>query len=147
MTFEEILQFVGAHWQQGLLYLILFSGIIQISPIKINPWSWIAKKIGKALNGELVKKLEALEKQLDGHIKSDEQYRIENKRVRILSFSDDLQNGAKYSKSHFDQILLDITDYNRYCDAHPDFKNKITSHAAKLIENTYDQLLNDDSFL
>ena len=147
MTLADIWNFIKEHWSQGLLYLVIFSGLIQISPIKINPWSWIAKHIGKALNGELMNKVEQLEKQLSSHIEADETSIIENKRVRILSFSDDLQNGAKYSKSHFDQILLDITDYNRYCDAHPDFKNKITSHAAKLIENTYDQLLNKDSFL
>lgn len=33
-------------------YAVLLT-FIQISPIKVNPWSWIARKIGKAMTGSL----------------------------------------------------------------------------------------------
>ena len=147
-------EFIKAYWSQGLLYLVLFTGLIQISPIKLNPWTWVAKKIGRAINAESTSKLDNMDKQLinleqklSDYVKKYEETVIENKRVRILNFSDGLQNGNKYSKSSFDQVLLDITDYNRYCNLNPDFKNKITTHAAKLIEDTYDKSLAEDSFL
>ena len=41
MSLQEILTGGG-----GVLFLL--SVIVQISPVKINPWSWIAKQIGMA---------------------------------------------------------------------------------------------------
>ena len=31
--------------------------LVQIAPIKINPWSWIGKCIGKCINGEVIKEV------------------------------------------------------------------------------------------
>ena len=50
----------------GGILLILMT-LVQIAPIKINPWSAIAKLIGRAINGEVLKKLDSVEKRLDCH--------------------------------------------------------------------------------
>ena len=75
----SILELLEAYWKDGLLYLILGAGIIQIAPIKLNPYSWLAKKIGNALNTDVIKQLDdnkdALEKlsvKLDTHISENE---------------------------------------------------------------------------
>ena len=34
--------------------VVAISGVIQFTPIKLNPWSWLGKKIGKALTGDLL---------------------------------------------------------------------------------------------
>ena len=47
MTVAEILLAGGG----GVLLLLT---LIQITPIKINPWSAIAKTIGRAINGEVI---------------------------------------------------------------------------------------------
>ena len=41
--------------------LIAVSALIQISPININPWTHIARAIGRAINGELTDKITRLE--------------------------------------------------------------------------------------
>ena len=48
-----------AGWSGGGLLLLL--PFIQIAPIKVNPWSAIVRGIGKALNGDVLKKLDVLE--------------------------------------------------------------------------------------
>ena len=55
----------------GGILLILMT-LVQIAPIKINPWSAIAKLIGRAINGEVLKKLDSVEKRLDCHITTDD---------------------------------------------------------------------------
>ena len=35
--------------------------MIQIVPVKVNPWSFIARTIGRALNKELMDKLESVQ--------------------------------------------------------------------------------------
>ena len=43
-------------WSIGIL--LSLSAIIQISPIKINPWSYAAKIIGRAINSEMIEKID-----------------------------------------------------------------------------------------
>ena len=44
--------------------VVAISAFVQISPIKINPWTWLAKKIGRAINGEVLNRVEALGEQV-----------------------------------------------------------------------------------
>lgn len=42
--------------------LVVLLTLIQIAPVKVDPWSWIARKVGHAINGEVLQKVEILEK-------------------------------------------------------------------------------------
>lgn len=66
MTIQEILAGGG-----GLLLILMT--LVQIAPVKINPWSALAKAIGKAINADISKRLDEIEKKLDSHIKTDDQ--------------------------------------------------------------------------
>ena len=130
----------------ALVILILSS--IEILPIKLNPWSWIAGCIRK-LNG-----MELVEKKIDSL--STAMIKLENKvdegqaiqsRVRILRFGDELRNQTPKSKDSYDQVLDDITRYNLYCESHPDFKNDMTVLTSKIIEEKYVECLRDNIFL
>ena len=54
----------------GLLAAVMT--LLQIAPIKLNPWSWMAKAIGRAINGEVLAKLGQVEERLDKHITMDD---------------------------------------------------------------------------
>jgi len=56
----------------GGLLLILMT-LVQIAPIKINPWTALAKAIGKAVNADVFNRLSEIESKLDEHIKTDDQ--------------------------------------------------------------------------
>lgn len=70
MTIQEILAGGG-----GLLLILMT--LVQIAPVKINPWSALAKAIGKAINADISKRLDEIEKKLDSHIKTDDQGRAD----------------------------------------------------------------------
>lgn len=55
MTIQEILAGGG-----GLLLILMT--LVQIAPVKINPWSALAKAIGKAINADISKRLDEIEK-------------------------------------------------------------------------------------
>ena len=50
-------------------------------------------------------------------------------------------------KEHFDNILRDITNYDHYCAAHPEFENNVTKMTAQRIEEIYHRCLADNDFL
>ena len=113
--------------QQALLggggVLLILMTLIQIAPIKINPWSWIGHRIGRLLNGEVIDKVDNLSKELADHkIKSAERDATQC-RSRILRFGDEILHGVLHSHEHYLQILLDVDAYEEYCDAHPDYRN------------------------
>lgn len=71
MSIKEILLNGG-----GLLAILLT--VVQIAPIKINPWSAIARLLGKSINADVLKELDDVKgdvketrQTLDEHIRMD----------------------------------------------------------------------------
>ena len=135
-----ILDLIQAYWKEGLLYLFLGAGIIQISPIKISPFSWLARKIGNALNADVIKQLDDTKKSLkqlnekfDNHVKENEREQIDECRRRILIFNEKVVADSKnITKERYDSILEDVDTYEKYCDKNPQYPN---SKAVLSIEN------------
>ena len=138
----------------GSAAAVALSGVVEFSKIKLNPWSWLAKHIGRAINGEVLDKMDAMNERVDKlSVKVDQsearQAERDAKMARnhILRFGDEVRVGTRHSKESFDEVLADITAYESYCQAHPEFPNHRTRAAEKFITETYDRCLKEDSFL
>lgn len=68
-------------------------------------------------------------------------------RVRILRFSDEIYLGQAHSQEHYKQVLTDVTYYEKYCKAHPEFENSIAVAAIEQIKDSYNQRLRKHDFL
>ena len=143
MTLEAIKQ---ASLIGGGILLILMT-LIQVTPIKINPWSWIGRTIGRAINGELLTKVDNLSKELADHKEKSAERHATLCRAHILRFGDEVLHGVPHSKEAYDNILLDIDSYEEYCDAHPGYKNNVALATIKHIKKMYQKHLDEDSFL
>ena len=127
MTITELLE---AYWVHGLVSVIVGSGLIQIAPVKWNPWTWLAKKIGNACNADLndgIKslsdKIDSVEQQLESHRAEQAEESAQQARYRILRFNDEIIDGKSHTQEHYDDILSDIDKYERYCASNPEFAN------------------------
>lgn len=143
VTFEEIKEIL---MYGGGLTLIAMT-LIQITPIKLNPWSWLGRIIGRAINGEVLEKVNTLSNEVRALKEEDSEQWASLSRSHILRFGDELLHGTPHSKEHFDQILLDITKYEDYCEEHPNYKNNIANATIKQIKNTYQKCLEENKFL
>lgn len=152
----SISDFFRQYWQEGLLYLFIGGGLIQISPLKWNPLSWLARKIGKALNADVLsrvdeidKKVDEVESKLDKHIVWNKSAMMEQTRRNILKFSEELRHTEtrQHSEESFHQILKDIKDYKLYCEENPRFENNRAVHAISYIEDEYDRCLRENDFI
>ena len=145
---------IGAYASWGVVLFIAVTGVIQLAPIKFDPWSKIARSVGRAINKEVIDKVNKLENDVSAlrevgnsrDAKEDERH-ARTLRRDILRFGDEIRHIPKHSKERFDDILLEITEYEAYCDSHPDFKNRMTTSTVKLIVSVYEKCLEDDSFL
>lgn len=128
--------------------------LVQVVPVKINPWSYIARSIGKALNKDMMDKMESVQDDVKdlGNKHSNLEYRMDKDkaddcRTRILRFGDELRRGVEHSEEFFNQILDDISDYKRYCTEHPEYKNDRAVNAIAEIEKVYQRCMEKNSFL
>lgn len=147
MSIKDILLSGG-----GLLLLLLT--LIQISPIKINPWSALARLLGKAINADVLHEIEHVEnvqtetrKVLDDHIRMDDERNADTHRQRILAFNNELLRDIPHTEEDFIEILAVIDFYENYCKDHPDYKNNRALHAIAHIGRVYDERLQKHDFL
>jgi len=141
MELTDILTRIGITISNNWFIIIVLASLIQISPIKINPWSWIGKQLGKIIGIDTLK--EQVQKLSD---KVDENDAVTS-RTRILRFGDEMINGNKHSQEHFKQILKDIDRYEHYCETHKDFPNNTTIITSQRIKKQYEECLEKHTFL
>lgn len=151
MTISELLSEYGV---AGGVCLVLFLSLIEISPLKINPWGKLFGAFGRAINKEMLKELSDLKtevKKVDERVSKMDERIDENNviqcRSRILIFGDEVSHGQNHSREHFRQVLSDITSYNSYCHEHPEFQNDMTKITSKRIEDDYMERDKIDNFL
>lgn len=144
MTLDFIKQNLTA---TGFGLTIIVLTLFQITPIKINPWSAIARWIGKAINKEVIDKVDELTIEVQKNKKDNDEKWMSAKRKDILRFGDEIRHKENHSKEHFDQVLTDISDYELYCNTHPEFMNNVASATINLIKETYSKCLKNNNFL
>ena len=121
--------------------------LIQLAPIRINPWSWLGKRLGRALNGEVLDELGQLKGRMDKMEQQGERDKMAAARIRILRFGDECTRGLSHSEEHFNQVLDDINAYERYCNAHPEYKNAKAVLTIARIKEIYTERLENGDFL
>ena len=120
----------------GGSFLAFLQFLIQRSDKKKDEFGEIRKAIEDLR--ECVKRVDA---------KADRR-EAESRRVRILRFEDELQRDVAHSKESFDQVLEnDITEYEKYCDSHPTFRNHKASASIEHIKNVYAERLDKHDFV
>ena len=141
-----------AGWIAAVIAVI--SGVIQMSPIKVNPWTWLAKKIGRAVNIDVLNEIDDIkhvqkitQDKLDKHIQNDDERDANMHRQRILRFNTELMRGDNYPYEYFVDMLRDIDEYERYCENHPGYKNNRAVMAIANIKRVYEEHTRNGDFL
>lgn len=154
MELQQILTWSGG----GLLLILSF---IKIPKIEINFWNWLARIVGKALNGDVMKKIDdidgkvsamenkltSVETTLNTHVREDKLDSIRNTRARILRFHDELRHGTQHTEEHYNEILSDIDIYEDFCDQHKDYPNTKAEVAINGIKESYKECIKNNTFL
>ena len=138
----------------GGISLFVLLTIIQIAPVKINPWGAIAKAFGRAINAEVLKELAEMKatqketrEKLEAHIDMDDERMADVHRTRILHFNNELLRDIDHTKEEFTEVLAEIDAYEEYCREHPEYPNNRAVLAIKYIQEVYMERLKLHDFL
>ena len=159
---NEIITIIQTHGYTAAAGILILCACIQISPIKINPLSWIGKILkkglswlGKQLTSELVEEIKETQTELKEHmVQADKRFDAEEKardtdrmkqlRWEILSFGISVKS-VEYRKEEFDHIFEAHEDYEKLIKK-TGVKNGQTDRAMKLITKIYNERQNDPDF-
>lgn len=151
---EEILSWIQSNPILDLLILVVVPSVIEVSKININPWSWLGRKVGQVVNGEVISQIDALkaevievrerQEQMDRERKDD---KADDARTRIIRAADEIRLGQKHSKEFFDLCIKDCSDYKEHCKKNELYQNDKANMSIALVEETYMKCMKENSFL
>lgn len=121
MSIHEILEKLTAGEVAGwavVLLAIVFS-LIQIAPVKINPWDAIFGWIGKKVNGKMHEHMDELKKAV-------RDLWINEHRQSILDFARECRAGIEHDAEEWNHILAVAEEYEMYCE-----KNTVSNGVVK----------------
>ena len=122
-------------------FITILSVVVEVAPIKINPWTVILKYVGGIINRGVYKKLDAIEgatqrnaqaiedikvemeSRFNAYDKQDKEQQAVSMRNEIINFAENLKLGRVYSEKQFEYILDVVSKYNMHCE-----KYKIKNH-------------------
>lgn len=147
----QIIDIIQEYGWKATGVIALLGIFIQISPIKINPLSWIGKQIirglrwvGKQMTNEIADRMDKLEKDLQMVKDNADQKRIKDLRWQILDFA----NSAKkltYQRESYDHIYALHEEYEDLLKKYGMTNGKVT-RAMEIIDRTYEERTNDSDF-
>lgn len=145
MSMSQIIDVIRSDGGSWLVIVVIMMSIVQISPLKINPWDTLLKWLGSKFNQGINTSLTDLKDTIDGQSKDIQQLRNtvnENQamtsRYRIIRFDDEMISGVVHSQDHIEQIIEDIRVYEIFCKSNPDFINHKGRSAMERILDRYE---------
>ena len=130
MGLNEILSKLNAGYVTAGVVVLL--SLIEISPLRLNPWEKILGWIGKRMNGATEKRLESVERQvLDMWVNSHRQC--------ILTFAREARAGIEHSSDEWTNVLNVAEEYERHVKEKK-ITNGIVTQDTEYIRNLYQEL-------
>lgn len=153
MSIQDIINLISKDGASWLVVIIIITSLVQISPLKLNPWSRLFGWLGKSLNNEVIeevkkvdKKVDEVEQKLEDHIAESENKSLQDTRSEILSFGSSIISGNNYNKEKFDFMISKCDHYEEYCHKH-EVANGVADATIKEIRRVYSLRMTENSFL
>ena len=133
-------------------FITILSVVVEVAPIKINPWTVIFKYVGGIINRGVYKKLDAIEgatqrnaqaiediradmeSRFDAYDRQDKELQAIGMRNEIINFAENLKLGRIYSEKQFEYILDVISKYYIHCEKYS-IKNHYIDEAHDFIRS------------
>lgn len=121
----------------GMFVTFLVALISGINFLKKNLKDWVTDAVKPELDS-LHSTMDTLQTSIDTIQEDRLRDKADEARRQILLFNDELLRGVKHSKEHFDNVLLDVNEYTRYCNRHAgDYENAKCVLAIEEIKRCY----------
>lgn len=143
MTLMKVFEWIGNHL---LAIIVGLSAFIQISPIKINPWTSLFKWIGSLVNGETDKDIKEIKKIISDNQTAIDENEKDRIRWEILDFANSCRKHELHSKEEFTHVIALKDKYEKLLEKTGD-TNGVFEAEYQYILNLYAERLEKNDFL
>lgn len=130
MTLHNILNTAASGW--GVVIMIIFLSLIQISPLKINPWDKIFRWIGDKINKDTQANIDKMQRKIDSMW-------VSAHRNLILKFARECRNNIEHSTDEWAYILNIAEEYENYTNENH-ISNGIIKQDTQFLRTLYQEL-------
>ena len=135
---------------------VLITGVltlIQIAPIKIDPWTWLLSWIGSKLNAEDRKAIQELSKEV-AEVKmevTDMKHEIEydkatEKRWHILDFVNSCRNKRRHTREEWNHVISELKEYEEWTEQ-KNIPNGVIEEDGKYLRQLFQECNRNNDFL
>lgn len=143
MTLNELFNSISIN--QGFWLVLVFT-LVEIAPIKINPWKTLFKYIGKITNSELIEKVDEMQGNMK-RLKRDFELKCANdKRWDILDFANACRNGRRHDKEEWEHVISQLKEYESYVEKY-NIDNGVIEEDTRYLRELYQEKLSNNDFL
>lgn len=119
----------------AVMLLVVLLSLVQISPLRLNPWDNLFCWLGKKLNGRTEHRLESVERQVRNMW-------INHHRQFILTFARECRAEISHSSDEWTNVLNIAEEYENYVTEHK-VTNGIITQDTEYLRNLYQELSRD----
>lgn len=120
--------------------------LVQISPLKINPWSWVGRQIKNVFVGDISEKLDKMAAKIDELESRFSADKIASVRWRVLDFGNSCLQGRRHTKEEWDHCISELSEYEHYCRENK-IDNGVMEEMAKYLRKNYQERWEKKDFL
>lgn len=144
MNLQEILSSLGTGGIGAIIFLVLT--LVEITPVKVNPWSRLLRWAGENLNGDLHKEFKTLKGEVQVLKRDFEEKNAHDKRWSILDFANSCHNGRKHTKEEWEHVLNQLIFYEEYVDKN-EIPNAVIEEETRYLRELYRELMARNEFI
>lgn len=131
----SLLEFLNGILSNPSFVLLAGFTLVELSPIKINPWKWF----GDLLFGEFRKELSELKRDF-------EETKADDMRWNILNFANSCRRHEEHSKDEWRHVMSQIRYYEEYTEK-KNIQNGVIDEDAKYLRELYHERNVKNDFL
>lgn len=140
---QQFFEWLGGNW---VPVGIILSLVVDISPIKINPWKTAFGWIGQLITADVMKEIREIketQKEQQATIDENEKDRI---RFEVLDFANSCRRGVHHTKDEFEHIISLHVKYERLLKKTND-ENGVFTEEYNYILEIYHECQREDKFV
>lgn len=146
MKIIDLLEIFNQNKFETCVVILSFMYLVQISPIKINPWEKIGELIRSFLMKDVQRDIQEVKKEVREIAVTTDDNEVWRLRHEILDFSNSCKNGRKHTKDEFEHILEAHDRYETIIKKRQ-IKNGVMDIEHQYIRDVYRKRLENDDFL
>lgn len=146
MTIKEILEFIGIT-PIGAIAIVAFivSGLVEVSKIKINPWTAIANFIRNLLLKDTnlsIKEMRETQMKIQNDLA---EHIAQSHRQVVIDFTTECMNGQRHTKEQFNYVFKSYRYYEDYVEKN-NLNNDEVNESIEYIRHIYQKCLDRGDF-